>query len=196
MTKQEIKTTIQDLKDGLNSKFTPEQFKPRMEEKIKELEAKLSAMDKPTSTPTRDPEPSKKMDSFKMPETKSELRKHLEVPEGKEPKVVKITPPSPPVEKKRGVPLPKEKQKQYPEDEDDYCAKVIAQAKERRKKAKERANAPQKTEATKNKEKLEKVFDNVKERAETEDVSKSELQKLIAETESLLKFLKRKLASL
>ena len=98
--------------------------------------------------------------------------------------------------KKRSVPVPKADQDKYPEDDDDYCAKVIAQAKERRKKAKERANAPQKTEATKNKEKLDKVFDNVKERAEDDDITKAEILKLIDSTESLLTLLKKKLATL
>lgn len=98
--------------------------------------------------------------------------------------------------KKKSVPVPKADQDKYPEDDDDYCAKVIAQAKERRKKAKERANAPQKTEATKNKEKLDKVFDNVKERAEDDDITKAEILKLIDSTESLLTLLKKKLATL
>jgi len=96
-------------------------------------------------------------------------------------------------ERKKSVPQPKTKAEQ---DEDDYCAELIAQAKERIRKAKLRANAPQKTEATKNKEKLEKVFVNVKDRSENEEISKSELLKLISETESLLKLLKRKLALL
>ena len=43
MNNTEIKEAIKDLKDGLNSKFTPEQFKPRMEAKIKELESQLSS---------------------------------------------------------------------------------------------------------------------------------------------------------
>lgn len=163
MTKQEIKDTIQDLKDGIKSSFTPEQFKPRMEAKIKELEAELS-----------------KLESSK--------------PAPEKPKII-------PIDRKenapkKSVPQPKSKSEKYPEDEDDYCAKVIAQAKERRAKAKERANQPQKTEATKNKEKIEKVFDNVKERAENDEITKSELIKLIAETKSLLTLLEKKLASL
>lgn len=160
MTQQEIKNTIKDLKDGLSSSFTPEQFKPRMEAKIKELEAQLT-------------------------DTKAPVRKPTSAP---------VSSPAP--EKKKSVPQPKAKEEKYPEDEDDYCAKVIAQAKERRRKAKERAKLPQKTDATKNKEKLEKVFDNVKERAEDKDISKAELQKLISETKSLLSMLESKLASL
>ena len=103
---------------------------------------------------------------------------------------------TPAPEKKKSVPQPKAKEEKYPEDEDDYCAKVIAQAKERRRKAKERAKLPQKSEATKNKEKLEKVFDNVKERAEDNNITKAELVKLISETKSLLTMLEKKLASL
>jgi hypothetical protein len=156
MTTQEIKDTIQDLKDGIKSSFTPEQFKPRMEAKIKELEAKL----------TKTSEPAK---IVKMP----------------------VQP-----ERKKSVPQPKEKEEKYPEDEDDYCAKVIAQAKERRAKARERAKEPKKTEATKNVEKIDKVFENVKERAENDEITKSELVKLISETKSLLTLLEKKLASL
>jgi hypothetical protein len=221
MNNQEIKQTIKDLKDGLNSKFTPSQFKPRMVAKIKELEGKL------------------------IPETKAEVREYLEVPKGKDPKVVK-TYPSPerknqttkfkrnPFDKivndaqarssaefkakrekeelakgiaskleakkqtetsiteklKKSVPVSKASTK-YAEDEDGYCDKVIAQAKERRAKAKARSQEPQKTEGTKNKEKIEKVVENVKERAKADDISKSELWKLIQETEQLLNLLKK-----
>jgi hypothetical protein len=98
----------------------------------------------------------------------------------------------PKTEKKKSVPVPKADQ-----DKPDYdCDDLIAKAEARRLKAKERAKAPEKTEATKNKEKLEKVFDNVKDRAENEDISKTELTKLIEKTEALLKMLKSKLASL
>jgi hypothetical protein len=158
MTNQEIKDTISDLQDGLNSKFTPESFKPKMEAKIKELQAKLSTPEKSSTPFTPKPKP---------------------------------TPPAP--EMKKSVPQPKAKEEKYAEDEDDYCAKVIAQAKERRRKAKENANKPQKSPATRNKEKLEKVFDNVKERSENESITKAELEKLIRETEVLLKMLKKKL---
>jgi hypothetical protein len=158
MTNQEIKDTISDLQDGLNSKFTPESFKPKMEAKIKELQAKLSSTEK-SSNPFAPKQ--------------------------------KVTSPAP--EMKKSVPQPKAKEQKYAEDEDDYCAKVIAQAKERRRKAKENANKPQKSPATKNKEKLEKVFDNVKERSENQSITKAELVKLIRETEVLLGMLKKKL---
>ena len=298
MTQQEIKDTIKDLKEGLASSFTPEQFKPRMEAKIKELEAKLTdekPVKKETPAPKKSaPSPEKKSKSVTLtdgkqkievdyiakhpenvyeiskkvakallksnkfnddkwgqlfvseeknvndedpnwvfiedtkndeleqfdvldegaifltlgngikpflPTTKTELREFLEVPEGKQAKVVKLKQPepkkeTPAPEKKKSVPQPKAKEEKYPEDEDDYCAKVIAQAKERRRKAKERAKLPQKSEATKNKEKLEKVFDNVKERAEDNNITKAELVKLISETKSLLTMLEKKLASL
>ena len=96
-------------------------------------------------------------------------------------------------EKKKGVPLPKDKQS----TDDEYdCDELYEKEKQRRAKAKERASKPKKTDATKNKEKLEKVFENVKERAMEEDVSKSELEKLISSTEALLKMLKDKLAKM
>lgn len=95
--------------------------------------------------------------------------------------------------KKKGVPLPKEKQSK----DDEYdCDELYEKEKQRRAKAKERASRPKKTDATKNKEKLEKVFENVKERAMEEEVSKSELEKLISSTEALLKMLKDKLAKM
>jgi len=221
MNNEEIKQTIKDLKDGLNSKYTPSQFKQRMIAKIKELEGKL------------------------MPETKAELREYLEVPKGKQAKVVKTYPspePKKPTPKfktnpfnkivndaqarssaefkakrekeelakgiaskleakkqtetsiteklKKSVPVSKASTK-YAEDEDGYCDKVIAQAKERRAKAKARSQEPKKTEGTKNKEKIEKVLDNVKERAKADDISQSELWKLIQETEQLLNLLNK-----
>ena len=95
--------------------------------------------------------------------------------------------------KKKGVPLPKDKQS----TDDEYdCDELYEKEKQRRAKAKERASKPKKTDATKNKEKLEKVFENVKERAMEEDVSKSELEKLISSTEALLKMLKDKLSKM
>jgi hypothetical protein len=179
MTNQEIKDTISDLQDGLNSKFTPESFKPKMEAKIKELQAKLSSTEKTKSSEKEKlaKEIVKSNEAYrkKYPENITEKLKRMEEAP------------------KKSVPQPKPKEEKYPEDEDDYCAKVIAQAKERRRKAKENANKPQKTPATKNKEKLEKVFDNVKERAENESITKAELEKLIRETEVLLGMLKKKL---
>jgi len=97
-----------------------------------------------------------------------------------------------PEAKKKGVPLPKEKQKEVEYD----CDELIAKAKERRKAAKERAAGPQKSPATKNKEKIETVFDNVKKRADEKDISKAEIEKLISETKALLKLLESKLSSL
>jgi hypothetical protein len=288
MTQQEIKDTIKDLKDGLASSFTPEQFKPRMEAKIKELEAQLTTEKKPERTKFTIPaEPKKETPAVKKPEAKTsensviltdgkqkievkwikvypkniyeisksvakkllksnkfnddkwgqlyvadqydeedpnwifiedtkedELEQFSDLDEGRifltlgdsikevtgKPERTKFTIPAEPKketpERKKSVPQPKAKEEKYPEDEDDYCAKVIAQAKERRRKAKERAKLPQKTEATKNKEKLEKVFDNVKERAEDNNITKAELVKLISETKSLLTMLEKKLASL
>ena len=308
MTQEEIKDTIKDLKDGLNSSFTPEQFKPRMEAKIKELEAQLTTASKPAPVKpkTETPAPKFKRNPFDkivneaqkrssaefkakqereqkkeekplksksvtfsngsqkisvdiisedkdgtyriskkvakallksnrfnddkwgqmcvtddpnddMPnwvfieDTKDEdeysvlddgkyiflaVSRSIEIVGTNQPSPAsKIAPASkketPPPEKKKSVPQPKAKEDKYPEDEDDYCAKVIAQAKERRKKAKERAKLPQKTEGTKNKEKIEKVLDNVKERAKVDDISQAELWKLIKETEQLLNLLNK-----
>ena len=79
---------------------------------------------------------------------------------------------------------------------------LIKTTKERRAKAKlaaaAKAEAPKKTEATKNKEVVEKatnkVVTNVAKRVEDDDVSESEIEKLIAEYEEAIKKLKAVLA--
>lgn len=106
-------------------------------------------------------------------------------------------------EPKKAEPKAKAEAK-YPEDEDDYCDKVIKSAKERRAKAKanakKRANEPKKTPATKNKEKVEKTVEkvlvNVEKRAEKGQVSRSEIVKLIAEHTEAIKKLNKILAQL
>jgi hypothetical protein len=82
--------------------------------------------------------------------------------------------------------------------EDDYdCDTLIEKEKTRRAKLKERAlkkaNAPKSTQATKNRDAIEKVGDkleaSIEKRLETGKVSKNELTKLIDETKALLKML-------
>ena len=138
--------------------------------------------------------------AIKSPQTpdnfKQKMMAQVEVLKGKLAEAeakAKAPAPAPSTEpKKKGVPLPKEKQKQVEYD----CDELIAKAKERRKAAKERAAGPQKSPATKNKEKIETVFDNVKKRADEKDISKAEIEKLISETKALLKLLESKLSSL
>jgi hypothetical protein len=139
--------------------------------------------------------------AIKSPQTpdnfKEKMKAQVEVLKGKleeaESKAKAPAPAAPkPEAKKKGVPLPKDKQKEVEYD----CDELIAKAKERRKAAKERAAGPQKSPATKNKEKIETVFDNVKKRADEKDISKSEIEKLISETKTLLKLLESKLSSL
>ena len=138
--------------------------------------------------------------AIKSPQTpdnfKQKMMAQVEVLQGKLAEAeakAKAPAPAPSTEpKKKGVPLPKEKQKQVEYD----CDELIAKAKERRKAAKERAEGPQKSPATKNKEKIETVFDNVKKRADEKDISKAEIEKLISETKALLKLLESKLSSL
>lgn len=94
--------------------------------------------------------------------------------------------------KQKPVPLPKDKQMV-----DGYdCDELVRKIKERKAKAKERAKLPKKSEATKNKNKIESVFDNVKDRADEKDITKAEIEKLIKETETLLTLLKSKLSAL
>ena len=115
----------------------------------------------------------------------------------------KAEPKAKPEPKAKAEPKPKAEAKN-PEDEDDYCDKVIKQAKERRAKAKanakKRANEPKKTPATKNKEKVEKtnekVYINIEKRAEKGEVSKGEILKMIAEHTEAIKKLNKLLAKL
>jgi hypothetical protein len=239
MNNTEITQAIKDLKDGLNSKFTPEQFKPRMEAKIKELESQLSGStnkSKPAPLKERysssDTNPNapkarvtsaqrqnarydkiwaSKLENDKKREAEAEptpWNKEKAKANSEHNKSVRKAE----VEKiwnkekakansehnkslKKSVPVAKASTK-YAEDEDGYCDKVIAQAKERRAKAKARSQEPQKTEGTKNKEKIEKVVENVKERAKNDSISVSELKKLISETEELLNVLKSRLSKM
>lgn len=89
-------------------------------------------------------------------------------------------------------------QKKSDDADDDYCAEIIK--KEREAQAKRKANAlkkasePKKTPATKNKEAIIKasvrIEESIEKRLDEGKVSKSELQKLIDETEALLSKLK------
>lgn len=187
MNKQEIISTIKDLKDGLSSTFTPAQFKPRMEDKIKELEAKLAKLE-PVGKTFKE-ELSRQT---KTGEAKEGAISVMAMSKAKHPapakKVVPETPPMKVV--KKSVPVTKSERDEY------NCDELIDKAIERKKKAKERSQLPKKAEVTKNKEKIDKVITNVKERAESDDISMSELQKLIEETEQLLNLLKNRLSKL
>jgi len=105
----------------------------------------------------------------------------------------KPTPAPEPTPKKKSVPVKKE---DMPAEEEYDCDDLISKAKERRKKARERAKLPKKQEVTKNIEKIDKVTDNIEKRAEKDNVSVSELEKLIEETEQLLNVLKARLKKL
>jgi hypothetical protein len=84
---------------------------------------------------------------------------------------------------------------------DDYdCDDLIKEAKERHAKAKAaaeaRAEAPKKTEATKDKEKIEKVHEAVEKQVEAGKLTKKQLVTLINETKDLLKLLEKALKNL
>jgi hypothetical protein len=80
------------------------------------------------------------------------------------------------------------------------CDDLIKEAEERheraKKAAKERANAPKKSEATKGKEKIEKVHDTIEKQIEAGKFTKEQVKKLIAETKDLLKLLEKALNNL
>jgi hypothetical protein len=80
------------------------------------------------------------------------------------------------------------------------CDDLIKEAKERHAKkqaaAKERKEAPKKSEATKGKEKIEKVHDAIEKQIEAGKFTKEQVKKLIAETKDLLKLLEKALNNL
>ena len=80
------------------------------------------------------------------------------------------------------------------------CDDLIKEAEERheraKKAAKERAAAPKKSEATKGKEKIEKVHDAIEKQIEAGKFTKEQVKKLIAETKDLLKLLEKALNNL
>jgi hypothetical protein len=80
------------------------------------------------------------------------------------------------------------------------CDELIKEAEERhakkQKAAKERAEAPKKSEATKGKEKIEKVHDAIEKQIEAGKFTKEQLKKLIAETKDLLNLLEKALNNL
>ena len=108
-------------------------------------------------------------------------------------------------QKKDEAPKEKDSSKASSKDSKEHdCDELIDREKKRKAKikeaAKKRASEPTKTPATKNKETIhkaaEKVEDNILKRIDSGKVSKSELQKLIDETESLLNKLKAALKKL
>ena len=121
MNNTEIKEAIKDLKDGLNSKFTPEQFKPRMEAKIKELESQLSA-EKPaplkerySSSDTNPNVPKAKVTSAQRQNAKYDKIWASKLENDKKREEESKTPIL-----KKSVPVSKASTK-YAEDEDGYC---------------------------------------------------------------------------
>jgi hypothetical protein len=80
------------------------------------------------------------------------------------------------------------------------CDELIKEAEERhakkQKAAKERAEAPKKSEATKGKEKIEKVHDAIEKQIEAGKFTKEQVKKLIEETKDLLNLLEKALNNL
>lgn len=66
------------------------------------------------------------------------------------------------------------------------CDELIEREKEKKRKRQERANAPQKTQATKNRDKIESVLENVSERLDSEELTLPEVEKLIGITQKLM----------
>lgn len=178
---EEIKKSIEKINKQIADPNVPSAIKDLLKSKVlPKLEKELAESSPAGETFEKEKERQKKTGDYKEGEGISLLA--MSKAANKEEKS----------EKRVGVPRPKSEQKEVEYD----CDELIKQAKERKAKAKARAEQPKKTEATKNKEKIEKVYDNVKERAESKDITKTEIEKLISETETLLKLLKSKLTSL
>jgi hypothetical protein len=182
MTAKEIRQDIADLKLAIKSPATPEDKKTLFENKVKELEEKLKAME---SKPT--PKPEKKDDDFytavsKKTGAESKITKEKITPVSKEEKP----------ERKKSVPLKKSEVKDLEYD----CDELIEKEKKRKANAKKRAEQPKKSEGTKIKDRLGEISDRVEDGAEDGKLGRAELLKLIAECKALLKVLEQELSKL
>jgi hypothetical protein len=83
------------------------------------------------------------------------------------------------------------------ETEDEYCKRIIAEARARKLKAKKiakkSANKPAVTKAT---EKVERTHESIEKQIEAGKLKKAQIEKIIAETEDLLRMLRKALKSL
>jgi len=180
---KEIETDIENIREALNSPATPENMKSVFRKQLEMLNDKLDAL-KSSAGSTYEEELARQKRTGQAQGqgiSLSAMSERMKKPISDSKEIVK--PKKEKTEKKK--PIPKGKKTTDPYD----CDELIKQAKERKKKAQERANLPKKTPATKNKEKIESVFDNVKERIADEEITKSEIEKLIAECKALLKLL-------
>jgi hypothetical protein len=163
MTNAEIKAEIANLEKRAANPNLPASAVAALNKKVADLKSKLSSEDdKKKAEPKPKPEP------------------------------------KPKAEKPKREPKPKAESKPKSEakgDKDEYdCDDLIAKAKERKRKAKaaaeKRKDAPKKSQATKNKEAVEKtskrVEANVEKRAKKGDITVAEIEKLIAEYESAI----------
>jgi hypothetical protein len=124
-------------------------------------------------------------DPPKITETKITEKTPLEKPKS-------IKPVSTPTERKKSVPVAKKDQSNFDYD----CDELIEKEKKRRAKAKERAKLPKKSPLTKNKEKIDRVLEDIETRSDKGKLTKDELMKLIAECKALLKTLETTLSKM
>jgi hypothetical protein len=98
---------------------------------------------------------------------------------------------------KKDVSDKQEPKKDSKETEDEYCKRIIAEARARKLKAKKiakkSANKPAVTKAT---ERVERTHESIEKQIETGKLKKEQIEKIIAETEDLLRMLKKALKSL
>ena len=196
---KELETDIANIKASLNSPATPENMKILFRKSLSELESKLSAIKQSSgSTCTEELARQKKtgqavgegISLTAMAERMRKPEREVVKPTIKNVSIGKNVASIGQIKalaKKKSVPVSEDKKVVDPYD----CDELIRQAKERKRKAKERADQPQKTQATKNKEKISNVIENVKERLNDEDITIAEVEKLIIATKDLLKTLEQ-----
>jgi hypothetical protein len=212
MTNAELKIEIDDLKEAINSPSTPEDSKSELRSIVKDLESKLKTTPEKPKAQVKKPKtkaPAKKK-SDAVPEAKFRIRSKVTAPVTKG-EVATIT-----LLNYNGsewiytiewdgksyeagasaLTLAKEN-KTALYDCDDLIEKEKEKAKKRKENADKKAKEPKKTEATKNKEAIEKVSDrvtsNLEKRIDKGEVSKAEIKKLITEAKDLLKMLEKAL---
>jgi hypothetical protein len=135
-----------------------------------------------------------------MKEKIAELEKEATLTPTKKTPIIKTPTIKAPIKKapiKKDVSDKQEPKKDSKETEDEYCKRIIAEARARKLKAKKiakkSANKPAVTKAT---ERVEKTHESIERQIEAGKLKKEQIEKIIGETEDLLRMLRKALKSL
>ena len=181
MTQQEIKDKIADLEKKSKNQSLPASAVAKLDKMVDDLKGQLE----------KEPKAEPKAEAKKKAEPKAKAKQ-----KAKSKSKAKKSPPK----RTKAEKTEKDCDELIEREESAHSAgydvdELLKTAKERKAKAKERAkakkNEPKKTPATKNKEVIEKATDkvvtNVEKRVEKDDVSVSEIEKLIEEYKDAIK---------